>query len=72
MGTDAQGTRRALALLKVVGAHHAQGLRLTDLLALTGQDKSTLHRQLTALVDEGLWSESPPPNVTDLASNPFS
>ena len=72
MGTDAQGTRRALALLKVVGAHHAQGLRLTDLLALTGQEKSTLHRQLTALVDEGLWSESPPPNVTDLASNPFS
>lgn len=59
MGTDAQGTRRALALLKVVGAHHAQGLRLTDLLALTGQDKSTLHRQLQALVDEGFVERIP-------------
>jgi DNA-binding IclR family transcriptional regulator len=59
MPTDAQGTRRALGLLKVVAAHHAQGVRLTDLMALTGQDKSTLHRQLRALMDEGFVERIP-------------
>lgn len=59
MPTEAQGIRRALALLKVVGANHAQGLRLTDLMALTGQDKSTLHRHLAALAAEGFIERIP-------------
>jgi len=48
-----QSARKALALLKLVGVHHASGLRLTDLIALTGQDKSTIHRLLATLVEEG-------------------
>ncbi len=56
---DSQGTRRALALLKLVGAHHAEGLRLTDLVVLSGQDKSTIGRQLQALVDEGFVERIP-------------
>lgn len=59
MTADVQGVRRALALLKVIGANHAQGLRLTDLIALTGQDKSTLHRHLLALAEEGFVERIP-------------
>jgi DNA-binding IclR family transcriptional regulator len=48
-----QSTHKALVLLKHVGMHHETGLRLTDLIELTGYDKSTVHRQLRALMDEG-------------------
>lgn len=48
------GSARLLQLLKLVGAHDARGgLRLTDLTGMTGFDKSTTHRALAALVDEG-------------------
>lgn len=59
MSAEPQGTRRALALLKLVGVHHAQGLRLTDLIALTGLDKSTIHRHLSALMEEGFVERIP-------------
>ncbi len=59
MVTEPQGTRRALSLLKLVGLHHAQGLRLTDLIALTGLDKSTIHRHLAALEEEGFIERVP-------------
>lgn len=51
--SPSQSARKALGLLKLVGLHHAAGLRLTDLIELTGQDKSTIHRLLGTLVDEG-------------------
>jgi len=57
--TPSQSARKALALLKLVGAHHAEGLRLTDLIERTGQDKSTLHRLLGMLVEEGFVERIP-------------
>lgn len=54
-----QSTRRALAVLKLVGVHHGEGLRLTDLIGLTGYDKSTLHRLLASLEAEGFVERIP-------------
>jgi len=51
--SGAQSASRALVLLKLVGNHHPQGVRLKDLIAETGQDRSTVHRLLACLVDEG-------------------
>lgn len=59
MAVEPQGTRRALSLLKLVGLHHAQGLRLTDLVTLSGLDKSTIHRHLAALTEEGFVEHVP-------------
>ncbi len=59
MVVEPQGARRALSLLKLIGLHHGQGLRLTDLIALTGLDKSTIHRHLAALVEEGFIERIP-------------
>lgn len=51
--TGVQSASRALTLLRHIGTHHGQGVRLTDLIALTGLDKSTVHRLLTCLSEEG-------------------
>ncbi|MDO8772325.1 MAG: IclR family transcriptional regulator [Burkholderiaceae bacterium] len=50
--TGVQSAARALTLLRHIGAHHGQGVRLTDLIALTGFDKSTVHRLLACLTEE--------------------
>ena len=50
-GTHSAG--KALALLRLVARHHPEGLRLTDAIALSGLDRSTVHRQLACLVEEG-------------------
>jgi DNA-binding IclR family transcriptional regulator len=54
-----QSTHKALELLKHVGTRHDTGLRLTDLVELTGYDKSTVHRQLRALVQQGFVEVAP-------------
>ncbi|UUZ69743.1 IclR family transcriptional regulator [Polaromonas sp. P2-4] len=51
--TGVQSAAKALSLLRHVGLHHAQGVRLTDLIGLTGFDKSTVHRLLACLTEEG-------------------
>ncbi len=43
-------------LLKRVGLHHTQGLTLTQLVAMTGLDRTTTYRLLSALVHSG-WVE---------------
>jgi DNA-binding IclR family transcriptional regulator len=48
-----QSAARALTVLRHIGAHHDRGVRLTDLIALTGFDKSTVHRLLACLTEEG-------------------
>lgn len=58
--TGGQSTSKALALLRQVGVHHPQGIRLTDLIALTGQDRSTAHRLLACLVEEGFVERTLP------------
>jgi DNA-binding IclR family transcriptional regulator len=40
--SGAQSAIRALALLKLVGNHHPQRVRLKDRIAETGQDRSTV------------------------------
>ena len=49
----AQSAGKALALLKLVGASHPHGVRLTDLIAQSGQDRSTAHRLLASLIEAG-------------------
>ena len=58
--SGAQSASKALALLKLVGNYHPQGVRLKDLIAETGQDRSTVHRLLTCLVDEGFLERATP------------
>jgi DNA-binding IclR family transcriptional regulator len=58
--TGAQSASKALALLRQVGIHHPEGVRLTDLIALTGQDRSTAHRLLACLIDEGFVERAVP------------
>lgn len=54
-----QSASRALVLLRHIGARHVHGVRLTDLIALTGMDKSTAHRLLVCLMDEGFVERVP-------------
>lgn len=48
----AQSLRRALQLLRLLAEHQEQGIRLTDAMAATGLERSTVHRLLTCLVEE--------------------
>ncbi len=57
--SGAQSASRVLHLLRLVGQHNGQGLRLTDLIALTGYDRSTAHRLVTCLADEGFIERIP-------------
>lgn len=50
-GTQSAG--KILRLLKIVGAHHAQGIRLKELIDASHIDKSTAHRLLVCLLEEG-------------------
>lgn len=54
-----QSASKTLVLLKHIGIHHAQGIRLTDLVARSGFDKSTVHRLLGCLQDEGFVERVP-------------
>lgn len=49
-----QSASKALRLLKIIGAHHADGIRLKDLIELSQIDKSTAHRLLFCLLEEGM------------------
>lgn len=49
-----QSASKALRLLKIIGAHHVDGIRLKELIELSGIDKSTAHRLLACLLDEGM------------------
>ena len=57
--TGTQSATRALVLLRHIGARSAEGVRLTDLTALTGMDKSTVHRLLACLMEEGFVARVP-------------
>lgn len=57
--TGTQSATRALVLLRHIGARSPDGLRLTDLIALTGLDKSTIHRLLACMMQEGFVEHVP-------------
>lgn len=54
-----QSASKTLVLLKHIGIHHAVGIRLTDLVASCGFDKSTVHRLLACLQAEGFVERVP-------------
>jgi DNA-binding IclR family transcriptional regulator len=59
--TGAQTVRRALALLRLVATGQEAGVRLADLVEMSGLSRPTVHRLLQVLADEGavereLWS----------------
>lgn len=49
----AQSAAKVLGLLRLVGSHHDQGIRLRDLITQSGYDRSTTHRLLGCLLDAG-------------------
>ena len=51
---------RVLDLLKRVGFHHPQGVRLRDLISESGLDRSTTHRLLACLLDAGFVERAAP------------
>jgi DNA-binding IclR family transcriptional regulator len=61
--TGAQSAGKALSLLRIVAAHHPHGLRLTDLIELGGLDRSTTHRLLGCLIEEGFVDRALPSKV---------
>ena len=48
-----QSASKILRLLKIVAANHAQGIRLKELIEESKIDKSTAHRLLACLFEEG-------------------
>ncbi|MDO8276821.1 MAG: IclR family transcriptional regulator [Burkholderiaceae bacterium] len=47
-----QALRRGLELLRLLGQHQQDGVRMSDVMNLTGLERSTAHRLLSCLVDE--------------------
>src|SRR5699024_10157157 len=48
-----QSIRRALEMLRVLAEHNHNGLSLKELMETTGLGRSTAHRLISCLVDEG-------------------
>ena len=48
-----QSASKVLRLLKIVGANHAHGIRLKELIDASQIDKSTAHRLLVCMLEEG-------------------
>lgn len=55
----AQGTVRIAALLRIVAAHNAAGMKLNEIAGLAGLEQSTAHRIVTALHSVGFLSREP-------------
>lgn len=55
----AQTLRRGLALLRLLGQHHEEGLRATEVAQATGLERATAHRLLATLVEEGFAERDP-------------
>jgi DNA-binding IclR family transcriptional regulator len=55
----AQSLRRSLQLLRLLGEHQQQGLRMSDAIRLTGLERSTAHRMLSCLVEEQFAEKDP-------------
>ena len=55
----AQGTVRIAALLRIVAAHNAVGMKLNEIARLAGLEQSTAHRIVTALHGVGFLAREP-------------
>ncbi|ARP89393.1 IclR family transcriptional regulator [Bordetella genomosp. 9] len=54
-----QTVSRAMLLLRMVACGQERGVRLTDLVAMTGMNQPTVHRLLQTLVREGAIEQNP-------------
>lgn len=55
----AQSVRRALAVLRLVASGQERGVRLTDVAAMSGLSRPTVHRLLKVLIDETAVEQDP-------------
>lgn len=55
----AQSLRRVLRMLQLLCEHHSEGLRATEVMRLTGLERSTAHRLLACLVEERFADRDP-------------
>ena len=55
----AQSLRRSLQLLRLLAQHQEDGLKLTDVIAASGLERSTAHRLLSCLVEERFAERDP-------------
>ncbi len=55
----AQSLRRALQLLRLLAQHQEDGIKLTDVIAASGLERSTAHRLLSCLVEEQFAERDP-------------
>jgi DNA-binding IclR family transcriptional regulator len=58
-GGGSQTVKRALALLRLVACGQERGVRLTDLVGMSGLNQPTVHRLLRTLVHEGAVEQDP-------------
>lgn len=54
-----QSLQRGLSILHLLGTHHAEGLRLTDISRMLGLETSTAHRLLACLTHEHFVERNP-------------
>ncbi len=54
-----QSLARSIRLLKMIARHQSDGVRIVDLVRMTGIERPTVHRMLDALVEEGLVQRPP-------------
>ncbi|RIX81681.1 IclR family transcriptional regulator [Acidovorax cavernicola] len=55
----AQSLRRALQLLRLLAEHHEEGIKLTEVIAASGLERSTVHRLLSCLTEEQFAERDP-------------
>ena len=55
----AQSIDRAMQLLQLMAAHHAQGIGLAQLVEATGLDRTTVYRIASSLVRSGMAARTP-------------
>jgi DNA-binding IclR family transcriptional regulator len=55
----AQSLRRSLQLLRLLAQHQEDGIKLTDVIAASGLERSTTHRLLSCLVEERFAERDP-------------
>lgn len=57
--SGAQSLHRSIGLLRLVSSHASDGIRLVDLCKQSGMARTTVHRMLMALQNEGLVEQDP-------------
>ena len=57
-GTGSQSIHRAMKILRTLACSQHDGMRLIDLVRMTGLNQPTVHRTLRALIEEGMVNQN--------------